>query len=107
MPFLWGPNWSQEEIGKLMALWVDLEVQRQFEWDGRLNAHIYEALSGGMGEQGHSQLVQQCRIKVKAFRVQWAAISDRNCQSSCARKTMPFMRQLTRIWHPGTQATAM
>lgn len=87
-----------------MALWVEVEVQRQFVQDGLSNIHVYVGLSGRMQEWEYDQSAQQCCVKVKALGAQWATITDYNHWSGTAQQSIPFLWQLDSTlvpWDPG------
>lgn len=83
-----------------MVLWNEEEVLRQFTQGGHLNTSIYEVLVAGVCAQGHSWLVWQYCIKVKALWAHWVTVTGHNHQSSGAPKMMAFMQELTHVLAP-------
>lgn len=83
-----------------MALWVKAEVLIHFTQSGCFNVHIFEGLEGHMWECGHNQSACQFHIKVKVLWAQCVYVTNHNCWSEAAHRSMLIMWQLDHILTP-------
>lgn len=81
-------NWTVEETRVLLRAWSDGAIQKSLAENLR-NRHVFKQLSARMSEMGFTRSPQQCRLRVKTLKANYARTKlQRNVDSlkSCTFK---------------------
>ncbi|XP_050787813.1 cytidine deaminase isoform X1 [Gopherus flavomarginatus] len=90
------PAWTAREVLDLITIWGEDSVLTKLR-SKRRNEKIFEKISKGMMEKGHTRDSVQCRVKVKELRQAYQKTKEANGRSGSGPKTCRFYAELHAI----------
>ncbi|XP_038584276.1 uncharacterized protein LOC119910011 [Micropterus salmoides] len=101
-----GSTWGEEETKFLIEIWSDDIIKSQLEKTYK-SADTFQVFSERMVERGYGRTGEQCHLKIKKLRQQYAKVCDAMRKSGAltnAKDKCPFYDDLESI--PGTHPTS-
>nr|XP_055051423.1 zinc finger and SCAN domain-containing protein 20-like [Misgurnus anguillicaudatus] len=91
-----GVMWSEAEVKLLLSIWGEEGIQNKLCGTKR-NQRVFEIISERMRAAGVVRSAVQCRVKLKALKLEYKKVVDNNRRSGRGKKTFKYFYELDRV----------